>query len=56
MAKSFGYAVAGFGIILVLGILSFLLGGGGHGTSLFGLVALDRIRIDRTHWRVRSIL
>ncbi len=40
MAKSFGYAVAGFGIILVLGILSFLLGGGGHGTSLFGLVAL----------------
>ncbi|MEE9208965.1 MAG: hypothetical protein V3U23_00825 [Kiloniellales bacterium] len=49
MAKSFGYAAAGFGIVLVLGILSFLLGGGGHGTALFGLVALDRIRIDRTH-------
>ena len=40
MAKSFGYGAAGFGIILVLGILSFLLGGGGHGTALFGLVAL----------------
>ncbi len=40
MAKSFGYAVAGFGIILGLGILSFLLGGGGHGTALFGLIAL----------------
>ena len=40
MAKSFGYAAAGFGIVLVLGILSFLLGGGGHGTALFGLIAL----------------
>ncbi len=40
MAKSFGYAAAGFGIILGLGILSFLLGGGGHGTALFGLIAL----------------
>ncbi len=40
MAKSFGYAAAGFGIVLGLGILSFLLGGGGHGTALFGLIAL----------------
>jgi hypothetical protein len=40
MAKSFGYAAAGFGIVLGLAILSFLLGGGGHGTALFGLIAL----------------
>ena len=40
MAKSFGYAGAGFGIVLVLAILSFLLGGGGHGTALLGLIAL----------------
>ena len=40
MTKSFGYAAAGFGIVLVLAILSFLLGGGGHGTALFGLIAL----------------
>ena len=40
MAKSFGYAGAGFGTVLVLAILSFLLGGGGHGTALFGLIAL----------------
>jgi hypothetical protein len=40
MTKSFGYAATGFGIILVLGILSFLLGGGGHGTALLGLIAL----------------
>ena len=40
MAKSFGSAAAGFGIILVPGILSFLLGGGAHGTALFGLIAM----------------
>ncbi len=40
MARSFGYAAAAFGFVLVLTVLSFLLGGGGHGTSLFGLIAL----------------
>ncbi len=40
MAKSFGYAAAGFGVVLGLAILSFLRGGAGHGTALFGLIAL----------------
>jgi hypothetical protein len=40
MARSFGYAGAALGILLVLSFLSILLGGGGHGTALFGLIAL----------------
>ena len=40
MAKSFGYAAAALGFALVLTVLAFLLGGGGHGTSLFGLIVL----------------
>ena len=40
MSRSFGYAAAGFGYVLILGGLSFLFGGGGHGTSLFGLIVL----------------
>ncbi len=40
MARSFGFAAAAFGILLVLVLLSILLGGGGHGTALFGLIAL----------------
>ena len=41
MSESFGYAAAGFGLFLVLGILSFLFTGGGHGTALFALIVLS---------------
>lgn len=41
MAKSWGYATAGFGYVLVLMVLAFLFTGGGHGTGLFGMVILS---------------
>lgn len=40
MSRSFGYAAAGFGFFVVLGGLSFLFTGGGHGTALFALITL----------------
>jgi hypothetical protein len=40
MSRSFGYAAAGFGFFVVLGGLSFLFTGGGHGTALFAFIAL----------------
>ena len=41
MSRSFEYAAAGFGLFVVLGILSFLFTGGGHGTALFALIVLS---------------
>ncbi len=40
MSRSFGYVAAAFGYVVVLSIVAFLLGGGGHGTALFGLIVL----------------
>ena len=40
MSRSFGHAAAGFGLFVVLGGLSFLFTGGGHGTALFALITL----------------
>jgi hypothetical protein len=40
MARSVGYAAAALGFALVLLVPAFLLGGGGHGTALFGLIVL----------------
>ena len=45
MAKSFGYAAAALGFALVLTVLAFLLGGVGHGSGLFGLIALSPGRL-----------
>jgi hypothetical protein len=41
MGRSLGYAAAGFGTFLLLGVLSFLFTGGGHGTALFALIVLS---------------